>query len=282
MKLVFKILSTLYFLNLLNSKILGSPRARNLQVTLDQGSPQDLSNQQTSNDDRNLFTPAMPYGLNPGMGLGLGMSAMSLGGMGGMNPSMMGAGSFMNNQSGIMHSPSSLGTVSTDRIDTDNLSNSERRDFNHATEQLGDPKNDINMQIPGADNWENDSTSGECNDIKQEATDIANIITRRQNKIIYDEIMKYVLKSKYLLGVTEINMTKALREKVLNIMERFSNIEDKHFNEISPTEDIIGNKNTRESDNDYNSEESNQEVDTEEENSMTDAGPEISDVLKND
>ena len=51
---------------------------------------------------------------------------------------------------------------------------------------------------------------------------------KKQNKVIYKEIMKYLLKSKYLIAMTEIKLVRVLRKKIYGLMKDYSEItEDK-------------------------------------------------------
>lgn len=61
-----------------------------------------------------------------------------------------------------------------------------------------------------------------CKSVRNDAIKIANQILRRQNRDIYQHIMDYVLKSKYLVGVTEIKLVKTLEKKIKKLMSDFS------------------------------------------------------------
>lgn len=73
-----------------------------------------------------------------------------------------------------------------------------------------------------------DGIISQCRDTQKQAIQISNAIMRKQNKVIYEEIMKYLLKSKYLIAMTEIKLVRVLRKKIYGLMKDYSNItEDK-------------------------------------------------------
>jgi len=68
----------------------------------------------------------------------------------------------------------------------------------------------------------------QCRDTQKQAIQISNAIMKKQNKVIYKEIMKYLLKSKYLIAMTEIKLVRVLRKKIYGLMKDYSEItEDK-------------------------------------------------------
>lgn len=70
----------------------------------------------------------------------------------------------------------------------------------------------------------NDGLISQCRNTQKQAIQISNAIMRRQNKAIYKEIMNYLLKSKYLLAMTEIKLTRVLRKKIYALMNQYSSI----------------------------------------------------------
>lgn len=289
MKSILKFLLTIYFIQIIGNNVLTSVPSRKLTLKLSHTSD-PLKFTKKSLKPRKLFGMFSPMSMMPGLAMGMGMGMMGMGmGMGaGMNNNMgMGAQApglnpYMSSQSNIDMSQNGLGNISTDNINIANLSDSEKNDIMKANELLNNPQLDVDFTIPGVGNWQNNGKvrSFECNEMKKEAVQIATMITRRQNKVIFEEIMKYVLKSKYLLGITEINMTKALRQKVLDIMKKFSDISEQNFNSISPTEEVLGSTSKQ-----NGSRQSVEEIDQTEilidSKSMTDSGPDIDDVFNN-
>ena len=284
MKSILKFFTTLLFIAITTTKIIprATPRKLHLDLTPNFQPQQSTINQPQS--ERNLFSPMSPMGLMPGLGMGFGMGMMGLGmnmGLNSMMPHMNDFGGSFNNQGGFGMGPNNLGNISTEQTDTENLTEDELKRFNEAHQLLNNPKLDVKFAIPGVDDWHSGShvVSTECEDVKKEAMEIANIITRRQNALIYKEIMKYVMKSKYLIGNAEISITQALKDKVSNIMKHFEDIDDKKFNSISPTEDILNNKRSSVEEEIVHDSDQNEEI-VINEHSMTDAGPEIEDSFQ--
>ena len=73
-------------------------------------------------------------------------------------------------------------------------------------------------------------TQLDCKNVQAEAINIANQIMKRQNKDIFKNIMDYVLKSKYLVGVTEIKLVKTLEKKIKKLMSEFSDFSSTNVN----------------------------------------------------
>ena len=70
----------------------------------------------------------------------------------------------------------------------------------------------------------NDGLVTQCKNTHKQAIQISNVIMRRQNKVIYKTLMNYLLKSKYLLTMTEIKLTRVLRKKIYALMNEYSSI----------------------------------------------------------
>ena len=70
-----------------------------------------------------------------------------------------------------------------------------------------------------------------CQDVKKQALTIANTVMQKQNSHIFKKLMDYLLKSKYLIGMTEIKLTRKLRRNIFSIMKGYSmiNNETVHF-----------------------------------------------------
>jgi hypothetical protein len=64
----------------------------------------------------------------------------------------------------------------------------------------------------------------DCKDLKKLSLKIASEILKEEYHEIYKEINNYLLKNKFIIGMTEIKMTRNLRKKIAGIMQMFSNI----------------------------------------------------------
>lgn len=115
----------------------------------------------------------------------------------------------------------------------------------------------------------------QCNDLRREAMDIANIIIRNQNKAIYSEIMQYVDRKQKEEVKRETLMIRELREKVIKLMENSEDLMDSDFSSVSVTEDVLSSK-KKNSDSANNSSNSQITIDNK---SMTDIGPGIDDEI---
>lgn len=283
-----------------------SPEPRKLQVQIDTPSTISKTEKPKSKQSRKLLSAIPPGGFQPGMGMGLGygMMAMNLGmgmgmGAGSMMPGagmmggmagMSGIGGFGAMGGGGMGAPgmnynsNTLGNISTESLNPEHLTQEDREQYESANGMLSNPQLDINFSIPGVGHWQNNrhQLNVECEEVKREAAEIAGIITRRQNKLIFQEVMKYILKTKYLLGLAEINMTKALREKVIKIMDQYSDISDDEFNAIAPRGNAHKTKGAANSASGPLDTmlDTHQVVVEEEEKSMTEDGPEIEDLFE--
>ena len=61
-----------------------------------------------------------------------------------------------------------------------------------------------------------------CTRVERKALAIARRLVRNQNKIIFKKVMNYLLKSKFLIGATEMKLTKIMHRKIYNVMKGFS------------------------------------------------------------
>ncbi len=64
----------------------------------------------------------------------------------------------------------------------------------------------------------------QCDSVKKQAISIANEVLLKQYKVIFKSINQYLSTSKYLIGMTEIKMTKKLRRHLTQIMGMFQNL----------------------------------------------------------
>lgn len=72
-----------------------------------------------------------------------------------------------------------------------------------------------------------------CDSVKKQAVSIVNEVLAKQHKMLWENVTKYLMKSKYLVGMTEVRMTRHLRKKLFGIMKMFSSL---HFGNITFTE----------------------------------------------
>ena len=73
-----------------------------------------------------------------------------------------------------------------------------------------------------------------CKSVKAQAVEIANRIMKKQNTKIYKELISYLIKSKFLIGMTEIKIARALRKRIFSLMGAFSTLNHDQFNFINP------------------------------------------------
>ena len=63
-----------------------------------------------------------------------------------------------------------------------------------------------------------------CSKVQSEAMKIANKLMKDYNKRVFRKIMTYLLKSKFLIGMTEIKLNHIMRKKISNVMNSFSKV----------------------------------------------------------
>lgn len=73
-----------------------------------------------------------------------------------------------------------------------------------------------------------------CGNVKTQALEIANRLMKKQNNKIFRELISYLVKAKFLIGMTEIKLTRALRKRVFGLMTAFSSLDHSHFNFVDP------------------------------------------------
>lgn len=72
-----------------------------------------------------------------------------------------------------------------------------------------------------------------CDSVKRQALEIANKLIKRQNKIIFKELMSYLMKSKFLIGMTEVKLTRVLRKKLYSVMRQHSTLTKNNIQFVS-------------------------------------------------
>lgn len=73
-----------------------------------------------------------------------------------------------------------------------------------------------------------------CASVKEQALEIANRLMKKQNNKIFKELVSYLVKAKFLIGMTEIKLTRSLRKRVFGLMTAFSSLDHGHFNFVDP------------------------------------------------
>lgn len=84
----------------------------------------------------------------------------------------------------------------------------------------GDEHHDDSFNMPHI------QVKSHCGNVKKQALEIANTMLKKQNHIVMKRLMNYLLKSKYLIGMTEIKLTRKLRRNIFNIMGSFASVTD--------------------------------------------------------
>jgi len=72
-----------------------------------------------------------------------------------------------------------------------------------------------------------------CGNVKKQALEIANTMLKKQNHIVMKRLMDYLLKSKYLIGMTEIKLTRKLRRNIFSIMGSFASVTDDNIHFVN-------------------------------------------------
>jgi hypothetical protein len=81
----------------------------------------------------------------------------------------------------------------------------------------------------------------DCRSVKKQAIEIANTLMKKQNHKVFKELMSYLVKNKFLIGMTEIKLTKHLRKRLYGLMEAFSSLQHHQLNFVDPnTADDLG------------------------------------------
>lgn len=88
------------------------------------------------------------------------------------------------------------------------------------------------MDLSGADMASFDRMMGlpeglypdSCRTVQNKALKIANRLMKDYNRRIFRKIMSYLLKSKFLIGMSEIKLNHIMRRKIYNVMSSFSRV----------------------------------------------------------
>ena len=84
----------------------------------------------------------------------------------------------------------------------------------------------------------------QCESVQRQAIGVANNLVKRQNKMIFKELMDYILKSKFLMGMTEVKINKVLKEKFTSLMKRYTLLTEDNVKLISSSDDEMMNLDT--------------------------------------
>lgn len=76
-----------------------------------------------------------------------------------------------------------------------------------------------------------------CESIQRQAIQVANNLVKRQNKVIFKELMDYILKSKFLIGMTEVKLNRVLKKKFISVMKRNTIISEDNVRLITSDDD---------------------------------------------
>lgn len=79
----------------------------------------------------------------------------------------------------------------------------------------------------------------QCESIQRQALAVANNLIKRQNKIIFSDLMNYVLKAKFLIGMTEIKLGRVLKKKFVASIQKFSQLTEDNVRLIHSDDDDI-------------------------------------------
>jgi hypothetical protein len=79
----------------------------------------------------------------------------------------------------------------------------------------------------------------QCESIQRQALQVANNLIKRQNKVMFKEIMNYLLKSKFLIGLTEIKLSKVLKQKFLGVIKKFTDLTEDNVRLIHSADDEL-------------------------------------------
>lgn len=141
-----------------------------------------------------------PPGASMGAMGGMGMGGMGMGGMGGMGPlGGMGGGGAMGQVAGM---------------GANNMASS----ANISGPNIGFGTNLQNNAFPEI------QVRGHCENVKRQAVIVANQIVRKQNRKLFKEIMNYLLKAKFLVGMTEIKLTRVLKKKIFGLIKQHTTV----------------------------------------------------------
>ena len=78
-----------------------------------------------------------------------------------------------------------------------------------------------------------------CASVQHKATRIANKLMKDYNKRVFRKIMNYLLKSKFLIGMTEIKLNRIMRKKIYNVMSSFSRVSKDNIEFVESSQEPV-------------------------------------------
>jgi len=78
-----------------------------------------------------------------------------------------------------------------------------------------------------------------CAKVEHQAMRLANKLMKDYNKRIFRKIMNYLLKSKFLIGMTEIKLNRIMRKKIYNVMSSFSRVSKDNIEFVSSSQEPV-------------------------------------------
>lgn len=78
-----------------------------------------------------------------------------------------------------------------------------------------------------------------CLSVQKKAMSMANKLMKEYNKRIFRKIMNYLLKSKFLIGMTEIKLNHIMRKKIYNVMSSFSRVSKDNIEFVESSQEPV-------------------------------------------
>lgn len=77
-----------------------------------------------------------------------------------------------------------------------------------------------------------------CKQNQRKSIAIANRLVKKRSKETFKLIMSFVLKSKFLMGITEVNLSKTLKRKMIELLKLYTNLNEENV-KISGEKQLI-------------------------------------------
>lgn len=78
-----------------------------------------------------------------------------------------------------------------------------------------------------------------CKTVQTKAMKIANELLKDYNRKIFRKIMSYLLKSKFLIGMSEIKLNHIMRRKIYNVMSSFSRVSSSNVDFVTSSQEPV-------------------------------------------
>ena len=201
------------------------------------GQPQDISNNGMPGPFKDAPMPM--FGMGGMTPPGLGLTNMPMNYMYGspmMHP--------MTQAQGMMGAPNMVNPMMNQGMAPQDPFNDASMMGNFGDDELNDPSFDGSRQLHmwGELPRAQVRVGSYCQNVRKQAVELANAIMKRQNRIVFKELMNYLLKSKYLIGMTEVKLTRVVRKKIYALMNQYSNIDESNVQFIPVKEDVVVQK----------------------------------------